>query len=184
MGSDSLGAHQLPIIWELPLQVTLNWYFSELSQLDSDSEADKKWKLPLSRDYFSLCYVVFMDLIILHWCPNSPWHIWGNALLQGLVQSVTVCTRRNFHGCSSVKGATSVSCHSLKSLAHVAHEVDWQEVWLKKNITVSVRQNQNRESPFFFFFALWPPSFPLKFRCCSTPFPKPLLHLEQVFCPL
>lgn len=149
MGSDSLGADQLPIIWKLPLQVTLNWYFCELSQLDSESKADKKWRLPLSRDYFCLCYVGFMDLITLHWCPNSPWHIWGNAILQGPVQSVTVGTRRNFHGCSSVKGTTSVSCHSLKSLIHVVLEVDWQVLWLKKNTTVRVRQNQNREHPLF-----------------------------------
>lgn len=150
MGSASLGAHQLPIIWKLPLQVTRNWCFCELSGLHCESEADKKWRLPLSGDYFCVCYVGFMDLIILHWCPDSPWHIWGNAILQGLVQSVTVGTRRNFHGCSALKGATSVSCHSLKILAHVVLEVDWQVVWLKKNITVSARQNQNRECPFFF----------------------------------
>lgn len=151
MGSDSLGVDHLPIIWKLPLQVTLNWYFCELSQLDNESKADKKWRLPLSRDYFCPCSVGFMELITLHWCPNSLWHFWGNAILQGPVRSVTVGTRRNFHGCSSVKGATSVSCHSLKSLVHVVLEVDWQVVWLKKNITASVRQNQKSVLSFFFF---------------------------------
>lgn len=117
-------------------------------------------KVALSRDYFCLCYVCFMDLIILLWCPNSPWHIWGNAILQGPVQSVTVGTRRNFHGCSSVKGATSVSCHSLKRLAHVVLEVDWQVVWLKKNIIASVRQNQNRVPFLFVSLPFGLPPFP------------------------